>query len=142
MKLRLLQIFRFLEQLLANQHVELARDVGVELDVGVILTVSADGICKHDLALIQRNAVILFQLLGDILGGDGAVEAAVSARGGVDLDEQGVQLGGEGACLGQLDLQTVLASLVLALDLIEYLVGCLYRQLAGEEEALLGRLLQ
>ena len=52
--------------LVADQHVDLTDDVGVELDVQIVLAVGADGVRKLDLALIHGDAVILGQLICDI----------------------------------------------------------------------------
>ena len=100
---------------------DFACHVGVQLDVQIILPVGADGVAQLNLALVHADAVILFQPLGNLLGGDGAVETPVGAAAGMDLDQQGLQPGGGCLRLGGFGFDLVPECLLLALDGVELL---------------------
>ena len=70
-------------------------DLGEELDVVGVDAERLDRLVHHDLAAVDLDAVLLFERFGDVLGGDGAVESAVRARGGADLHAEGLELLGE-----------------------------------------------
>ena len=57
---------------------DLAGNVGVELYVKLKLAVRLDGLGDGDLALVNDQLVVLFQRLGDVLGGNGTVESSIS----------------------------------------------------------------
>ena len=52
-----------------HENVYLTRNVGVELNVCLEFSKGLDRLCKRYLSLVDVDAVLLFELLGDVLGG-------------------------------------------------------------------------
>ena len=74
---------------------DLAGNVGVELDIQLEFAVGFDGLGDGGLALVHGDAVILFQRLGHVLGGDCTVQSAVGTALANELENDGGELCGK-----------------------------------------------
>ena len=77
---------------LYHLHMDLARDLGIQLRLDDICAKGLDRLVEHDLVLGDLDAVLGLERLGDLLGGHGAEQAAAGAALGADLNLQALEL--------------------------------------------------